>query len=336
MTNRRVLAALLAAPLVVTTLGVAPQAQAEPKIAITDLKVSRSSLAVSSLNTVPVTVTLDSTSTSDGTYFVQFKRVAGSGPEDELFSMPLQKVKPGTWSGVLNVPSTVNGTIKATAVVAGEWQHGVDLWDPTPVDGPTIAVTGVHIPKVVSTVIPKLPPYNTPYSIKWQVLDSQTGKPYGTKLKVMPREDNQCVEGDVTRTVLTDTNGVLTKKYPAGDQVLCFLLPGKPAPILRYGVRVDHPAVITATPSRTSAPVGTVVPVNGSIVGSPVGCGVNLQRLYGASQWRTVGSSTVRASGRFTLNAQPAYKGVIPYRAQFLACNHFVDGVSKTFTIKGI
>jgi hypothetical protein len=61
-----------------------------------------------------------------------------------------------------------------------------------------------------------------------------------------------------------------------------------------------------------------------------------LAALLGASQWRTVSSATVRQSGRFTVNAQPSYKGLIPYRAYFPTCHNIVAGVSKTFYIRGI
>jgi hypothetical protein len=34
-------------------------------------------------------------------------------------------------------------------------------------------------------------------------------------------------------------------------------------------------------------------------------------------------------------NAQPAYKGTIPYRVYFPACRSYVAGVSKAFSIRG-
>jgi hypothetical protein len=327
----RILSSLLAVPLV---LGVAPAAQAaEPEAAFV-MTVSRSSLAVSSLNTVPVTIKLTGSGTSGATYFVQFKRVAGTGPRDELFSMPLTEGPAGTWQGVVNVPSTVNGTIKAVGVAQGLWMHGVDV-DAEPIDGPTVAVTGVHIPKIVTTFSPKVVPYNSPFSIKWTVLDSATGKPYGTRIKMVPREDNGCVEGPITGPLLSGTDGSLTKKYSAGDYVICNFLPGNPAPIFSAGAQPTRPGIVTATPSRTSAPVGTIVPVNGTAQAA-YNCPVNLQRLYGATAWRTVGTAKVRASWRFTVNAQPAYKGNIPYRVLLPACNNVLSGVSKTFTIKGL
>ena len=44
----------------------------------------------------------------------------------------------------------------------------------------------------------------------------------------------------------------------------------------------------------------------------------------------------VRTSGRFTVNAQPAYKGLIPYRVSFPACSSFVAALSKAFYIRGL
>ena len=76
--------------------------------------------------------------------------------------------------------------------------------------------------------------------------------------------------------------------------------------------------------------------MNGSVAGAPSNCKVNLQRLYGATQWRTVSSAKVRQSGRFTVNAQPAYKGQIPYHVSFPACANFVSATSKVFSIRGL
>jgi hypothetical protein len=99
---------------------------------------------------------------------------------------------------------------------------------------------------------------------------------------------------------------------------------------------VRRPGVVGATPSKTSAKVGTIVPVNGSVRGAPTGCPVTLQRLYAGSQWRGVSSATVRQSGRFTVNAQPPYVGNVSYRVSLPTCDRFQAGVSKTFVIRGI
>ena len=102
------------------------------------------------------------------------------------------------------------------------------------------------------------------------------------------------------------------------------------APALRAEYTIRRPS------GEKSAPVGTIVPVNGTVSGAPNYCPVNLQRLYGATAWRTVGTAKVRQSGRYTVNAQPAYKGNIPYRVSFPRCGNFLAGISRTFTIKGL
>jgi hypothetical protein len=174
------------------------------------------------------------------------------------------------------------------------------------------------------------------------VINGQTGKPYGSRLKVWLRDDNTCVEAFGGPVDLTDTNGYVTKAYTASDAewLHCLQLPGGPMPLAALGLYVNRPkqvaVVVSATPSKTSAPVGTIVPVNGTVSTAPENCPVNLQRLYGATAWRNVGTAKVRQSGRYTVNAQPAYKGNIPYRASFPACRNRLAGISKTFIIKGV
>ncbi|MET7278675.1 hypothetical protein ABZS29_10640 [Kribbella sp. NPDC005582] len=341
MTNRRLLAALLAVPLTFTTLGTATAAQAagDPDLEVDSLVLSRGSVAVSSLNTVPVTITLKgSAKPSDyDTFYVEF-----TGGQRKLYSMPLKLIKgtldDGTWQGVVNVPSTANGTIKATRVIAGGHPFGCGQCDfdyPVPVAGPTLAVTGVHIPKITATFTPKAVQVGQSFTLKWTVTDSQTGKPYGTRIRMNPTNEVACAEGTDTRTVLSDLSGSVTLKLSDSGSLYCVRLPGNPAPIASAATYIPTLPAITAAPAKTSAAVGTIVPVNGTVAYAS-GCTVNLQRLYGATAWRTVGTAKVRSSARFTLSAQPSYKGVIPYRVQFPACSGFVAGVSKTFTIRGI
>jgi hypothetical protein len=208
----------------------------------------------------------------------------------------------GTWEGNVNVPSTANGTFEVSGVMTGQYFPGSgDMTDPTPAPSPpTLAVNGVHIPRITARVIPDPVPFGQGFTIRWSVIDSQTAKPYGTRLRVWLR-----------------------------------MLPGVPAPNGWLSLFVNRPGIVSATPSKTSAPVGSIVPVNGSVAGAPHNCPVNLQRLYGATQWRTVSTANVRQSGRYTVNAQPAYKGSIPYRVSFPACYNFTAGLSKTFSIRG-
>jgi hypothetical protein len=345
----RVLAALLVTPLAALAL-TAPAAQADPdpRLSITKVELNKASVAVSSLNTVPVTLTVtggfDSTDPHDKdlTLHAYLKRTTGAAKT--LISMELIRktgtTQGGTWQGIVNVPSTANGTLEVSGVMTGAFFPGSgDMTTPTPVPNPPkLTVIGTNQPKITSRVIPNPLPFGQGYSIRWSVINGQTGMPYGTKLKVWLANDNGCVESFGGPVYLTDTQGYVTKSYPASfaDFGNCLLLPGYPIPIGGANTVPDRPGIVSAVPAKTSAPVGAVVLVNGTVAGAPSGCPVNLQRLYGATAWRNVSTGKVRqASGKFVLYAQPAYKGNIPYRVSFPVCYNFRAGLSKTFTIRG-
>ncbi|MEU8227900.1 hypothetical protein [Kribbella sp. NPDC048915] len=346
---RRLLALLLAVPLLAAPLSAVPLpagAAPDPDLHIESVTLNKTSVAVSGLNTAPVTVTVTGSyatgrpDDSDAPVNVILERTGGAGQADRLISTDLVRNKAaGTWSGPLHVPSTANGTFKVTGVMTGPFfPPSPPMTDPTPYAGPSITVTGTHQPKITALVTPKVVPFNSPYTIRWAVTDAQTGKPYGSRLRVFLGTDSGCVEYFGGRsTHLTDTNGVVTKAYPGGSwmPITCLLLPGNPTANGWLSFVPARPAIVSAAPSKTSAPVGTVVPVNGSVAGAPYKCPVHLQRLYGASQWRTVSSGAVRQSGRFTVSAQPAYRGLIPYRVYFPACRSYVAGAGKTFYIRG-
>ncbi|MEU8227899.1 hypothetical protein [Kribbella sp. NPDC048915] len=344
--KRRLLAALAAVPLVLALFPAAAEAAPDPDLKIDSVTLNKTGVAVSGLNTAPVTVTVkgsyDTGSPDDSktTVNVILERTGGTGMQRTLFSTNLPRLANGTWSGPLHVPSTANGTFKVTGVLTGPFFPGSgSMTDPTPYAGPSLAVTGTHQPKITASVSPKVVPFGSPFKITWAVTDAQTGKPYGSRLRVALGTDNICAEYfGPGYTDLTGTNGLLTKSYAASaaDWVNCLLLPGNPASNGGLGLVVARPGVVSAAPSKTSAPVGTIVPVNGSVMGAPSACKVQLQRLYGASQWRTVGTGAIRQSGRFTLSAQPAYKGQIPYRVYFPKCGHYLAGVSRVFSIRGV
>jgi hypothetical protein len=342
------MAALLTAPVVVGLLLTAmPAAQAapDPALTVTDVDLGRTTVAVSGLNLAPVTLTVKAKYTgesSGSTLFVVLERQTGSGWPTTLLSslLPLKSgtVQDGVWEGPVYVPSTANGTFKVTGVQFGQYPFPGDFSEPTPFAGPTLAVSGYHLPKITASVSPRVVPVGSPYSIRWAVTDAATGRPYGSRITVLLAIDNGCAEdagGDVVRT---DTNGVVTKSYTAGDAdwVNCLRITGKPIDITGMGFGVARSTYVTAVPSKASAPVGTVVPVNGAVGGAPSNCKVWLQRLYGATQWRSVSSNAVRLSGRFTVNAQPAYRGLIPYRVYFPACRKMQAATSKVFYIRGL
>ncbi|GAB3930789.1 hypothetical protein GCM10029976_033380 [Kribbella albertanoniae] len=343
MQMRRILAPVLAVPFLGVSVGVAPAAQAADRPAL-KVTLSRGSVAVSSLNTVPVTVSVEGSYEDRASLYVQFKRISGTGPLTEFSSMELALVEgdgtPGVWRGTANVPSTASGTVEAAMVDALEFVAGTGTYDPAPVaDPPKLVVDGVHVPKVTSLVTPKVVPYDKPWSVRYTITDSQTGKPYGTRLKALVGEEERCLEKREETKVLSDTSGNVVlphDRQPVGDVTTCLSIPGNPGWISRLETPIWRPAAVSAAPSRTSAPVGTIVPVNGAVAyGS--GCQVVLQRLYGATAWREVGSGKVRDSDRFTLNAQPSYKGNISYRVYLpgSGCYNKVPGTTKPFVIRG-
>ena len=345
------MAALCTAPLLGLLLAVAPTAHAapDPDLTITDVDLSKPAVAVSGLNLAPVDVTVkagyDSSNPADDdiTLVVMLERTSGTGPLDAIFSTSLKRtsgqLQNGVWTGRLNVPSTANGTFAVTGVMTGPYGYPASpMNDPTPFAGPALAVTGYNLPSVTAAVSPKVVPFGSPFSIRWAVTNSATGKPYGSRIPVRLGIDTGCVEGIGGPLVRTGTDGIVTKSYAAADakSVLCLQMLGDPFVIKNLGLVVAKPGIVSASPSKTSAPVGTVVPVNGSVAGAPWNCKVWLQRQYGATQWRSVGSGAVRTSGRFTLSAQPAYKGLIPYRAYMPTCGSYQAGISKAFYIRGL
>ncbi|MET7278672.1 hypothetical protein ABZS29_10625 [Kribbella sp. NPDC005582] len=347
----RVVAQLMA-PMVVLALGASTaQADPDPNLTVTAARIIRTTpVTVSSLNTVPVTVEVDAKYTwpeadPNTTLHGIFVRSAGTGQLRYLFTTELKRysgtTQNGKWRGTVNVPSTANGQFQLTGVMVGPYWPGSDgMTDPTPVPSPpTLTVVGTNLPKITARIIPDPVPFGQGYSIRWSVINSQTAKPYGTRLRVALANDSACVESYGSSNALTDTNGYVTKSYPASmaGALNCLLLPNIPSPSGWLSIGINRPGIVSATPAKTSAPVGSIVTVNGTVLGAPTGCPVYLQRLYGATAWRSVGTAKVRqGSGRFELYAQPAYKGYIPYRVSFPACYNFRAGVSKTFTIRGI
>jgi hypothetical protein len=347
------LAALTAAAVVgVQLVGASPaQADPDPKLHVTGVTLDRTSVAVSGLNLVAVRAQVtggyDSSdpSTADLPVVVWLQRTSGSGTLTFLISTDLPRVSGttanGVWAGPVNVPSTASGTLKVIGVTAGRFsdrQHQAMPADPTPVNGPALSVAGYHLPRISASVTPRVVPFGSGFSVTWAVTDAATGKPYATRFRVMLGIDNQCAEDLSGDFPLTSASGTVTKAYPASaaDALICLGIPGRPGNIAGLGFSVARPGIVSAVPSATSAKVGVIVPVNGNVLGAPSPCKVLLQRLYGASQWRGVSVGVVRTSGRFTLSAQPAYKGLIPYRVYFPACSRYQVGISKVFYIRGL
>jgi hypothetical protein len=318
-------------------------------LTVTEVDLGRTAVAVSGLNRVAVPVTVKAGYNSgdpidEGTLLNVFlKRSAGTGAVSLMVAGHLTRtagtLKDGTWTGTVDVPSTANGSFKVIGVIPGYTLDGSDgsATTETPFNGPSISVTGLHQPKLGVSVIPRVVPFGSGFKVKAAIYDSTTGKPYGSRILLQIQNDNLCIEHDAG-SKYTDAAGVLVASFPAAaaDYLTCVRVRGKYFDTLGTGWFVRRPGIVTAAPSKTSAKVGTIVPVNGSVRGAPAGCAVALQRLYAGSQWRGVSTGTVRASGRFTVNAQPPYVGNVSYRMSLPTCGRYQAGVSKTFVIRGI
>ncbi|MFI5734441.1 hypothetical protein ACIA49_30270 [Kribbella sp. NPDC051587] len=345
MWTRRVAAVLAVVPIAGVLVAPAASAAVDPELRINSVTLDRSTVTVGSLNTVPVTVSVVADYPNDNQVFTAYFTRPGGQRVYDLYSLDLKKVSGppghGIWRGVANVPSVANGSLKVYAIYPTSYAGHLanKQLEPTVVEnGPIVVIKGVHVPQLIGVVSPAVVAKNKPYSIKWTIYDTATRKPYGTKIKVQTSADpTACFEGHGAPAT-TGTNGILVKQYPAGSDFQCLMVPGVPNAIFTRSARPARPRVISATPSRTSARVGKIVPVNGTVADA-VNCAINLERLYGASAWRIVGRIGVRTSGRYTLNAQPSYQGKIPYRVQMPSCDkgtHYAAAVSKTFYITGV
>jgi hypothetical protein len=319
----------------------------DPKLTVTSVALGRTSVAVSGLNTVAVPVTVVAKYATTEPYPVYLNvflhRTGGSGPATymvaALLTLSSGDVQDGTWTGSLYVPSTANGTFTVDGVMPGQIIDGSDgsMTTPTPFTGPAIAVTGVHLPRIGVSIIPKVVPFGTAYQARVAITDASTGKPYGSRINVQITWDNACVEHDGDR-YLTNTSGIAERIYPAaaGDFGNCVRLRGRAFDTAGLGWVVARPGIVGAAPSKTSAPVGTIVPVNGTVAGPANRCAVVLQRLTGATAWRGVSQDVVRQSGRFTVLAQPPYAGNVIYRVYLPRCGRIQAGYSKSFVIRGL
>jgi hypothetical protein len=338
--------ALVAAAAVIASAMVTTPAQAapDPKLTVTSVTLNRTAVAVSGLNTVEVSVRVkaayNSTTAPSTTLVVLLQRTAGSGQLVTMATTDLElasgTVQNGEWLGTLDVPSTANGTFKVSGVRTGPyWRPSAD---PTPYAGPSLAVTGVHLPKLTAQVLPRTVPFGSGFTVRAAVTDSATGKPYGTRIPLRFLATTAwCRQLDGSAFEITDSAGIAQRSYEGSlaDVPNCVRLRNGAFDKLILTLTPARPGIVAATPAATSAQVGAIVDVNGSVRGAPAGCVVTLQRLYGASQWRGVSAGSVRTSGRFTVKARPPYAGSLAYRVSFPTCGRFQAGLSNTFAIRG-
>jgi hypothetical protein len=317
----------------------------DPNLIIKSVTLGRSTVLVSGLNRFAVGVTVKAEYVADGpqdplALNVYLKRTGGVGPLGYMVAGYLEltagTVRDGTYTGTLSVPSTANGTFTVEWVMRGSLHLDIPQ-SYALFAGPSIAVTGVHVPKLVAQVIPRVVPFGSPYQVKTAIYDSATGKPYGTRIPVGLAADDILCHLSAINSGRTNTAGILYTSFPAAsaNPSNCIRVLGPAFDTINLFFLPLRPGIVGVTPSKTSVPVGTVVPVNGTVADAPENCAVLLQRLHGRTVWRLASQGAVRWSGRFTVRAQPPNRGNNSYRAYFPTCGRYQAGYSRTFAIQG-
>ena len=267
-------------------------------------------------------------------------------------------VADGIWSGTFRVPSISPGRYVLRWVT---WSGGGTSGEaevPPPV--PTVVVIGTHAPRLRVTQRPDPVRGNAPVTMVGRLVDSATGRGFAG---VTVRYGASCDPDPCpVRRVRTDRQGWFTVPYrlvpvlgvPVPPQRLLHWFDVVSAPQsdgravsiggahLSIRVRVTVRAVPSSARVRAGAPITVTGRVNGSPFVPTPGvwfpiprCTLVLQRLNGASTWRSVGSAVMRASHRFTLVDPAAARGRHAYRVRAPACQQQLRAVSPRFVVTG-
>ncbi|MBV9098804.1 MAG: hypothetical protein JO079_12185 [Frankiaceae bacterium] len=259
-------------------------------------------------------------------------------------------VNDGTWTMTFYLSSTADGTWHLTSAETCSAGPSTTY---AASSSAAFTVAGHHQPRVSWAVVPTpVPVANPHWSVKGRVYDADTGAGMPGVTVGEGASDTSCLyqqqgEGpgaSLSLRTVTNANGYYALPARNGWSGLqCLGIVGKPEanpdrlsvyPWFRQFVLSYLPSV-SATPAVASVAAGSTDAVNGHVVGGRSGCPVALQRLHGSATWRTVSTSNLRPSLRFTLVAQPAAAGRYLYRAYYPQCTdaHQVAASSKPFTI---
>ena len=264
------------------------------------------------------------------------KTTAGHGQVYALasadFALTSGTAKDGWWTATVRVTSGYDGTWTVTEVGATDGTNLLDVDPRTQGITRTLQVTGKDIPHVSMRQTPD-PVLGTNGGIAFygHVTNVDTGAPL--RASVHMGFESVCTDtpfaGSESVTSASDGSWRLAFDHwmpnfgcasifnivhiadptnpGASQSVPVFYVAFFFAPHYRWPVG----AALAATSIR----LGQSTTVNGST--GAVGETVRLQRLV-SNSWRTVGSATVRRSGRFTLIAQPPSRGNHRYRVLLL------------------
>ena len=358
LTASRRVAALMGSALVLASGWVAaPSASAAGTFVVSQVRYSTSSITLSGLALAPFSVTLrvqaspPLLSTQHGQLLFVMQRSGGQGQQsllDLCGTLVSGDGADGQWIGTIPMASTDDGSWTLTAVDSAGCGGPGTMPDLHPVVGaPILTVTGSHQPVVAFATVPDPVPLTlAAFTVAGRVSDRDTGLPYAgvtvtwagvcknSLFGASARSDaagHFAITDSVGSVELYDLNCVVTL-YSVVDEF-------NPQFYTNQGFQPRLLAAVSAVPSQSTVRVGTIVPVTGTVTGFSAHCALALQRLYGATVWRTVSTGYVRDSGRYTVLAQPPNRGYNIYRTYMPACTlvfvDFAPATSRAFAITG-
>ena len=221
------------------------------------------------------------------------------------------------WSGDWRVAATRGGTWTITNLW---WCSGSTF---SAVDPPslgmvrTVAVVGSHVPTVSLVRTPRVAAYD---GRQWMVATYRgtTGRPL-VGYRIVYGDDTTCgFDGNGVSNLVTDSRGRVTVRLTSLWQCLYFAYPGglpwTPLSTVQASgdiYRYTWYRTVGAGLSVAAAQLGSSVTVTGHVY--PVRMPVSLQRLVGRT-WRTLATSSTRASGRVTFAFVAADRGTAVLR----------------------
>ncbi len=360
-------AALLALVPLLTLTGPAAAADGDPPPpTLVDVRLSRSAVTVSGLRGVEVTVSVHLrdpagvVETSNPEIpapwpLVALQRTSGrstSGAPRALYrglDLTSGTAQDGIWTAKVLVPSTAEGTWQVSWVVAQDGEGGTLAVDPrTAGITRTLTVTATHQPSLSFGFAPAVVVGNGAVAVKGRAVDADTGAPIAGLLLTLGtgRRENCGAYGyGGTAWATTDRRGYYTFAARRVDELAFCVISPLPQRrrtldpyrdttlLFRSGSPTIRP-VLSAAPDRSTVPAGETVAIRGHAapLAQLAGAQILLQRLVGRTR-RQVGSSYVRASGRWTLYATPPARGAHLYRAVTAAAGTLLAGVSPTVRI---
>ncbi len=269
-------------------------ADVDPGFTVHSVTLGRSSVAIKGLNAVKVPVTLRASHTHPvrdsvriaTVIFTPDRRYPESIYSDLMAPVELRTTgtQPGTWTGNLVVPAAADGTLKVTHVIPIPPFVDYDYqYDETPFDGPSLTVTGTHIPRISARATPD--PFrravDRTYRISGQVIDTATGAPYRHSVAVEMCREHECgwTSSSTSRTgadgrfSFTQTNNStaavnaqrIDRAHYLGLPSVTRNILGTAENLATSTVIIRKQAAISAVPSTTSASAGRSFTVDGKV-----------------------------------------------------------------------